>query len=117
MKNNYILIDAGFDPLIGHLKDRKILAQRERDLGEIPLVRISNATSVDDKVGAIVNNLAARGHAPPRKRKTLENTINAMFMKTLEEAELQAIIAKMERWSVIAVENEKVSYNPPIVSP
>jgi hypothetical protein len=41
--------DTGFDPLIKHLKERKIFAQRERDLAEIPLLRISNATSVDEK--------------------------------------------------------------------
>ena len=109
--------DAGFDPLIKHLKERKIFAQRERDLAEIPMLRISNITSIEEKIEAIVKSLAARGHARPRKVKTLANTINSLFMKTLEEAELIAIIEQMKQRNLIAVENENVSYKPPISQP
>lgn len=35
--------DQGFDPLIRHLRNQKIKALREKDLAEIPLLRISNA--------------------------------------------------------------------------
>jgi hypothetical protein len=106
--------DAGFDPLIKHLKERKIFAQRERDLTEIPLLRISNATSAEEKLGAIVKSLAARGHSRPRKVKTLTNTINALFSKTLEDKELIALIEEMKKRSLIVVENENVNYKPPI---
>ena len=109
--------DTGFDPLIKHLKERKIFAQRERDLAEIPLLRISNATSAEEKIEAIVKSLAARGHARPRKVKTLANTINSLFSKTLDEAELMDIIGQMKKRNLIAVENEKVSYKPPISQP
>jgi len=80
--------DTGFDPLIKHLKARKIRIQRERDLAEIPVLRMSNATSSDEKVSAIVKNLAGRGQARPRKVKTLANTINSLFAEKLEEKEL-----------------------------
>lgn len=83
--------DTGFDPLITHLKEKKILAQREKDLSEIPMLRISNATSTEEKLEAIVKSLAARGHARPRKVKTLSNTINSLFSKSLEEAEIEII--------------------------
>lgn len=109
--------DTGFDPLIKHLKEKKIFAQREKELAEIPLLRISNATSVDEKIEAIVKSLAARGHARPRKVKTLSNTINALFLKKLEESELKAIIEEMKKQKLIAVENEYVSYRPPISQP
>jgi hypothetical protein len=109
--------DAGFDPLIKHLKQQKIFAQRERDLTEIPLIRVSNATSIDEKIAAIVPNLAARGHSRPRKINTLANTINAMFMKTLGEEEISAIVAHMQKQGLIAVTDAKVSYNPPISLP
>ena len=75
--------DTGFDPLIKHLKKKNIFAQREKNLAEIPLLRISNTTSTEEKIDAIIKYLAARGHARPRKVKTLSNTINAIFMKTL----------------------------------
>lgn len=109
--------DTGFDPLIKHLKERKIFAQRERDLAEIPLLRISSATSVDEKMEAIVKSLASRGHSRPRKVKTLANTINSLFSKTLEEAELMGIVEQMKKRNLIAVQNENVSYKPPISQP
>ena len=109
--------DRGFDPLIRHLKEKKIFAQREKELAEIPLLRISNTTSVGEKIEAIVQSLAARGHSRPRKVKTLSNTINALFMKKLEESELKAIIEQMKKQELIVVENEHVSYRPPISQP
>jgi hypothetical protein len=109
--------DAGFDPLIKHLKEKKIFAQREKELAEIPLLRISNATTTGEKIKAIVKSLAARGHSRPRKLKTLSNTINALFMKKLEESELDAIIEQMKKQKMIVVENENVIYKPPITQP
>ena len=106
--------DTGFDPLIKHLKDRNILVMREKELSEIPLLRVSNATSITEKVDAIVKSLASRGQSRPRKVKTLSNTINALFMKKLDEAELENIILEMKRQKLIIVENESVSYRPPI---
>src|SRR5690606_41335139 len=41
----FISRDTGFDTLIKHLKERGIKVQRERDLAEIPVVRMSTATS------------------------------------------------------------------------
>ncbi|MBB3184169.1 hypothetical protein FHR95_001730 [Halomonas fontilapidosi] len=106
--------DTGFDSLIKHLKGRKIFAQREKELAEIPLLRISNATSIGEKLEAIVKSLAARGHSRPRKVKTLANTINALFFKKLEESELVEIIEQMKKQRMIVVENESISYKPPI---
>lgn len=58
--------DTGFDPLIRHLRDRKIQVQREEDLAEIPVLRMSMATSDDEKIAAIVKNLEGRGQSRPR---------------------------------------------------
>jgi hypothetical protein len=69
---------------------------------------------VDEKIEVIIKSLAARGHARPRRTKTLANTINALFFKKLEEAELVDIIEQMKQRNLIAVENENVSYKPPI---
>jgi len=69
--------DTGFDPLIKHLKLRNIRVLREKDLAEIPVLRISNATNSDEKITAIINNLSGRSQSRPRKIKTLTNTINS----------------------------------------
>jgi len=109
--------DTGFDPLIKHLRERKIFAQREKDLAEIPLLRISNANTAEEKISAIVERLAALGHARPRKVQTLKNTINALFLKKLQETELSELVERMHSQKLIEIENEKVAYKPPISQP
>ena len=106
--------DTGFDPLIKHLKENKIFSQREKDLSEIPFLRMSNVASLEEKISAIVKSLAARGHARPRKIKTLANTINALFMKTLEESELMSLIEKLCKQQYVVIESGNVSYKHPI---
>jgi hypothetical protein len=105
--------DTGFDPLIKHLKARKVRIQREKDLAEIPVLQMSTATSDDEKVAAIVKNLAGRGHSRPRKVKTLANTINTLFTKKLEEQELMSLINELQKKRYIVVSEGNVSYKLP----
>ena len=74
-------------------------------------------TSAEEKLEAIVKSLSARGHSRPRKVKTLTNTINALFSKTLEDKELIDLIEEMKTRNLIVVENENVNYKPPISQP
>ena len=105
--------DTGFDPLIKHLRGRKIRIQRDKDLAEIPVLRMSDATSNDEKISAIVKNLSGRGHSRPRKVKTLANTINSLFTKNLEEQELMSLVNELEERSYIAVRDGNISYQLP----
>lgn len=105
--------DTGFDILIKHLKSRNIKVQRERDLAEIPVVRMSSATSGEDKVAAIVKNLAGRGQSRPRKVKTLSNTINSLFTEKLSDQQLTEILKDLEQRQYIKVNNGNVSYQLP----
>ena len=79
--------DTGFDPLIRHLRGKKVRVYRQKDLAEIPVLRMSSATNNDEKIDAITKNLAGRGQSRPRKVKTLANTINSLFTKKLQENE------------------------------
>ena len=103
--------DTGFDPLIKHLKKNKIRIHRHKDLAEIPLLRISNTTNIEEKIDAIIKNLAGRGQSRPRKIKTLSNTINSLFSEKLEEKEMSAFINKLRSKKFINVAGDKVSYN------
>ena len=105
--------DTGFDPLVKHLRSKKIRVNRVNDLAEIPILRISNTTDNDEKINAIVKNLAGRGQSRPRKIKTLSNTINSLFTKKLEENELAAVINNLKAKKYITVNQENVSYNLP----
>lgn len=105
--------DKGFDPLLSHLKSKAIKVQRLNDLAEIPVLRIHNSTSVDEKVTVIVKNLIGRGQSRPRKVKTLQNTINALFTKKLKSQELQSIIKELQKRKFLIVKEGKVSYRLP----
>jgi diadenosine tetraphosphate (Ap4A) HIT family hydrolase len=102
--------DRGFDPLIQHLKSKRIRVRREKDLAEIPELRIPDTTSRDEQIDAIVRNLRQRGHSRPRKVKTLQNTINTLFTKKLEQEELDAIIEELRKRNLIIVKQNNVSY-------
>lgn len=102
--------DRGFDPLIRHLKGKKIRVRREKDLAEIPELRIPDSTSRDEQIDAIVKNLRQRGHSRPRKVKTLQNTINTLFTTKLDQAELDAITDELKKRNLIVVKQNNVSY-------
>ena len=106
--------DKGFDPLIKHLKGRKIKVMRETDLAEIPLLRVPVSTSDDEKIAAIVKNLGGRGQSRPRKVRTLENTINTLFTRKLEKKELADLIKELQKRKLIVVnQGSNVSYKLP----
>ena len=108
--------DSGFDPLIKHLREKKIRIYRERDLAEIPLLRKSSDISKNEKIDAIIKNLATRGQSKPRKMNTLANTINSLFTKKLDEKELTALITQLQDLKYIAVNQGNVTYKLPKAS-
>jgi len=105
--------DTGFDPLINHLRSKKVRVHREKVLAEIPVLRMSSATSDDEKIAAITKNLAGRGNSRPRRVKTLSNTINSLFTKKLQETELMSLVKELQRRKYIIINQEKVSYKLP----
>lgn len=102
--------DAGFDPLIKHLNEKGIRVHRSKDIADIPLLRVSNSKTLPEKVEAVMRNLRTRGAGRPRKVKTLKNTINAVFSKSLKESDLTEIVRVLEREGHITIEKENVSY-------
>jgi hypothetical protein len=105
--------DKGFDPLINHLKERKIRVHRENDIGEIPLLQLADTSSIDEKISAIVKNLGGRGQSRPRKVTTLSNTMNSLFNPKLSAKELSALVKEMEKRKLIVINQNNVSYKLP----
>jgi hypothetical protein len=103
--------DTGFDPLIQHLKDKKIRAVRSKTINHIPLIRATLATSLTEKIDIIKENLKQRTTSRPRTVKTLSSTINAVFQKSLSEEEVAAIIRELQKQKVIAITETKVAYH------
>lgn len=105
--------DTGFDPLIQHLKTKKIFAARSRDVSDIPLVKVATTKSPPEKLAVILTNLQQRGASKPRTVKTLSSTITAIFQKQLTEQELAALLIELETKGYITVNGTKVAYTLP----
>jgi len=102
--------DTGFDPLIQHLKSKKIFANRVQNVNDIPRVKIALASTLDAQVEVIITSLQGNKSSKPRTIKTLSSTINAIFLKKLSEAELEALINQLKTMGLIEVDDTKVSY-------
>ncbi|KFN46425.1 PIN domain-containing protein, partial [Arenimonas composti] len=105
--------DTGFDPLIAHLKTKKIYACRSRDVSDMPIVKAANSKSPTEKIEVIVANLKQRGPSKPRTVKTLTSTISSLFQKALPEEELGALLKSLQKQGYVAVNGTKVSYSLP----
>jgi hypothetical protein len=105
--------DTGFDPLIKHLKERKIRACRVRAIGEIPILKPVDPKASPDRVALIVANLKKRGAARPRTVATLSSTISATFQKQLTAQEVSALVSELKKKGLIKVKGTKVTYNLP----
>lgn len=105
--------DTGFDPLIAHLKTRKLRALRVKTVGDIPLLKLNNAKSTPDRVGVIVDDLRKRGAAKPRTVATLTSTVSALFLKQLSPDEIGALITALQELGYVSVSGNKVSYSLP----
>ncbi len=103
--------DTGFDPLVRHLRKNNIQIHRHKDLAEIPVLRISSAKNVEEKVDAVIKNLAGRGQSRPRKVSTLSNTINSLFTKKLNEKEMASFIDLLKQKKYITIEKDRVTYH------
>ena len=105
--------DKGFDPLIRHLKGKKIQVRRESDLAEIPNLRIPKKAKKDDIIDAIVKNLVGRGQSRPRKVKTRQNTINSLVSESLDNAKLTELVGELQKRKFIIVDKGSIKYTLP----
>jgi len=103
--------DTGFDPLIQHMKDRKVFASRSKDVAEIPLLKAANSKSTSEKMDVVVANLQQRGASRPRTVKTLTSTISSLFQKQLGDDDLAALLKALEGKGLIAISGNKVTYS------
>lgn len=102
--------DKGFDPLIRHLKGKKLRVRRVVDLAEIPKLRIPGKTETGEMIDLIVRNLIGRGHSRPRKVKTLQNTIDNLISDKLSESDLAELVGELEKRKLITIKSGNVRY-------
>lgn len=102
--------DSGFDPLIQHLKSKKIFCARSSSVDDIPLVKASNKKSPSERAQLFIEKLRQPRVNKPRAIKTLSSAIAAYFQKQITGAEIEAVIAAMQKSGFISVAGSKVSY-------
>lgn len=105
--------DTGFDPLIQHMKDRRVLACRSKDIADIPMLKPPSSVTAAEKLDAVVGNLRQRGASRPRTVKTLTSTVSSIFQNKLGDEELAALMKLLEDRGFITIDGSKVVYTLP----
>lgn len=80
--------DKGFDPLIRHLKDNHILAERHESFAKAFGVSGGTLASLQERIKVVTERLTKNKKNRPKREKTLRSQINAYFGKQLSEREL-----------------------------
>jgi hypothetical protein len=102
--------DAGFDPLIRHLKSKKIFCLRWASIEDIPLVRLLHSKSLPDRVAAVVDYLNRRNGGRPRTLATLGSAIRALFQGSLSDEELEKVIDGLKKRGIVTEHGSKIAY-------
>ena len=86
--------DTGFDPLIDHLKQEHVFADRVAKIEEIPaLIQVRIVSKpLPERISFAKERLLKPNAPRPRTRKTLTSHIAAMFLKALPDADISNII-------------------------
>ncbi len=105
--------DAGFDPLIRHLKSKKIFCLRWASIEDIPLVRLLRSKSLPDRVTAVVDYLSRRNGGRPRTLATLGSAIRALFQGSLSDEELEKVIDGLRKRGIVTEHGGKIAYALP----
>ena len=105
--------DAGFDPLVGHLKGKNIFAARSCSIAEMPLLKTSDCSTVADKHAAVISRVRGMGAAKPGSVKTLISTIRALFHQKLSEAEVAKLVEDLTTAGFIKIDGTRIVYSLP----
>lgn len=100
--------DKGFDPLIAHLKEKKINICRAEELQNIATAKAKPART--SKISIVIGGLKKRGTSKPKTLKSLASTINAMFQNKLTPNDVQNLIKALQQKKYIEIKGSKVSY-------
>ena len=102
--------DTGFDPLIEHLRGKKILIHRASTIANIPLVKIANSKSVAERIDVIIGKLKQPKATKPGTVKTLSSMIATHFQKQLSYNEVSGLIKEMAKKGHLTVSGDKITY-------
>lgn len=102
--------DTGFDPLIHHLRGKKIFVYRWPDVTDMPLVKAAIINPQVEHISTILNNFQQRGASRPHTIATLTRTIHMAFQGRLIDAEVESLVQALQYRGAIQIKGTKVSY-------
>ena len=112
--------DTGFDPLLRHLRSRKIFVARSAAIEELPCCKQPAQTtasktaaapsSTEELLKAAVDDLIKRKDSKPGTVKTLRSTIHARCGKNLPESEIDAVWNALLKRGHVKINGEQVIY-------
>lgn len=102
--------DKGYDPLIAHLKTKKIFVGRWESVTEIPIVKNGNTKTPKAKAEIFVAKLSGANVSRPRTEKTLTSALKAHFREALQESEIPSVIKAIKATGFLTITGGKISY-------
>ncbi len=107
--------DTGFDPLIKHLKAKKISVLRSPVLKPIQVPQskpkpASPKTSADARARQFMASVCRPKATKPGSEKTLASAIASFYQKKLSDQEVSAIVAAMRKAGFIKLADGKINY-------
>lgn len=105
--------DAGFDPLIAHLKLLEIEAHRHDRIVDIPSVGPKTETNLKNCVLYVVKKLSERKTPRPKTRTTLKNLIKTVLGEKLKEGRAEEIVCTLFSQNLVTEKDGKLVYHLP----
>ena len=105
--------DQGFDPLIAHLKQEHIFADRVTKIEEIPAM-VQKTTvfskSLPERIAFAKERILKINVSRPRTRKPLTSHVAAMFLKMLSEEDVGAVIEGLFKNGCARENGKRIEY-------
>lgn len=125
--------DTGFDPLLQHLKTKKVMSLRSASIEEMPCFRQSAANmagpnrlseenkctrpepsaEIGEMIKIAIEDLARRNGSKPRTPKTLRSTIHAKLGKETPIVHIDTVYNALVEHGYVKVDGAKVVYALP----
>ena len=106
--------DAGFDPLIEHMRSRRVHIRRHDDFTALPFARVITPTTTtnDAQLSRVRDHLRKNTENRPKRLKTLKSHLLAFLGKTQSEADVTLLIEELrEAGDLVLGEKGEVTYN------
>jgi hypothetical protein len=101
--------DKGFDPLIKHLKDQRILCSRSSSVSEIPILK-ADMLSPKERAADFYEKRIASTNTRPGTATSLQSAILSHFHKRLSPEEVADVVTALQETRHVAVNGKKVAY-------